>query len=176
MTAQLFLLFIVCLFGSAFSGPCQDSDLLYIINRGSGMYLGVDENNTVILNNNYQQWCLNDQSRSFYIPLYNLDRYTNDTGIVFYNANGENVIEVRDGVLNNAVLDLIPIAEAVCHETEFAIIYLADSGMFTIQTVIQNTQNLAIAAVSSVATDGVIAVTLSPFDPTDVKQQWIIQH
>ena len=172
MNSLLILIFAICIINTC-STPCQDSDLLYIINRGTGYFLGVDVNNTLILNYNYQEWCLNDESRSFYTPFKNPDKNTDRTGIVFYNTDGEKVIEVKDGVLSNAVLDLIPRDQAGCHEAEWQISYINESGMYSIKTVLQNSQNLALAAVSYTPTDG---VTLKPYNPADVLQQWILQR
>lgn len=156
-----------------YSGPCTNSDLLYIINRGTGYYLSVDANNTIILDYNYQQWCLNDQSRSFYTPLANIGKSTSNTGIVFYNDNGDNILNIQNGVLSNAVLNLIPSSEAQCHNAEWEVAYLPNSGMFTIRTVIPNSDMLALSAVSSTPADG---VTLKPFNADDALQQWILQR
>ena len=37
------LIFISIFFSSILSLPCEDPDLLYIINRGTGFFLGIDE-------------------------------------------------------------------------------------------------------------------------------------
>lgn len=167
------LAFTICLFGVAFSGPCADADLLYIINRGTGHYLAVNADNHVVLNYNYQQWCLNDQSRSFYTPLANPSKSAANTGIVFYNDNGDNVLNVQNGVLSNAVLNLVPAADAHCHDAAWEITYLSGSGMFSIRTIVPNSELLAVSAVSTDPADG---VTLKPFNADDTLQQWILQR
>jgi len=174
MNKSLLIFSLACLFVLAISNPCQEADLLHIINRATGYYLGTSAgSNLLVLNYDYQLWCLNDESRSFYVPVPELNKNTPNTGIVLYKNGENNVIQVRGGVLSNAVLDLVPVEEATCYEADWEITFLPDSHMFSIRTVLENASQLAISAVSTNPQDG---VTLKPFNPADTLQQWIIQR
>lgn len=174
MNINIFIVFLAFFFVLAISNPCQEADLLHIINRANGYYLGTNGNsNLIVLNYDYELWCLNDESRSFYTPVPEINRNTPNTGIVLYKRGENNVLQVRGGVLTNAVLDLVPADQATCYVADWEITFLPESHMFSIRTVLENESQLSISAVSTDPKDG---VTLKPFNPADTLQQWIIQR
>ncbi len=133
--------------------------------------LRVGPNKKIVLNYLYQKWCLNDVRRTFYNNFNPAEKYAKKTNIVFNNARGKKIVEVKNGNLRRKIIELIPKDQASFYGN-WRITYLPKSGMFSIRTLIKNRLGLALSAVSRNPADG---VTLKAFRPRDPLQQWIIQ-
>ena len=162
-----FLSFVSCKVGD---GPCSNSNTVAIKNKATDIYLAI-QRKRVTLNHLQQVWCLNDESTNAHKVLNRLGAQS-FSSVVLYCGNSEFVMNVRDGVLENADVMIASVNGNLPNTAKWSVVYQPSSSTYSIRTTLAKDQILALSARSLEGSEG---ITLTAFDEADTLQQWLFQ-